>query len=623
MNNYKSLIILNLNRKMYNMNFNNNQNTPPMNKPQNYINDFGGNNFNNYNQNMNSQLNNFPSNENNNYISNPMNNNNQMGNNCYNQANNYYPNQMNNNQNNQMNNNFPNPTNNYSSNQWNNYPDQQNFSPKNYQKENNDGQNESKKLPLDISEIYKLRDQIMENQTSYIDFHRTLFLRNIFEPIPEFKQMFPYISSDDIKNNFKNNKNKIIQYINQIAQNEKSSSYPLLSCIYGAFLGDAIGTYAEFEKPSKELYKRIFQSNPPFGDEPGQFTDDSEMAMSLAFGIMAGHNKLNLSSSDLYYYYGCWLYSKPKDFGNTIKEALKHFNLNTCLPNQNFFDNFKENINQSNNGSLSNGFIMRISPFVAWYYARNERQIKDSFQKISNDDKKLFELYCDIKKKVEPDTICTHPNQENVSAAACIVLMAILAISGMNPNTIIKLLINFYTLLPEKVKEFPLLNEYDVKISKYFIDNFYLFHQDNFDFWNYFAEGENQVFKKMGWYAHSLRLTIYFLEKIDKYGGQDNKDTYDKIMNDICNIGGDTDTNAAIVGTVIGPIVGLKNMSKLDTMIKVSPEKRGCYSPFLIFMFILYLEATNREAKENISGDGFVFMMLMILYGGPILLDIN
>ena len=40
------------------------------------------------------------------------------------------------------------------------------------------------------------------------------------------------------------------------------------------------------------------------------------------------------------------------------------------------------------------------------------------------------------------------------------------------------------------------------------------------------------------------------------------EDLYYKIMCDICNRGGDTDTNCAIVGTMIGPLIGYKNFKK-------------------------------------------------------------
>ena len=66
------------------------------------------------------------------------------------------------------------------------------------------------------------------------------------------------------------------------------------------------------------------------------------------------------------------------------------------------------------------------------------------------------------------------------------------------------------------------------------------------------------VYERMGYYGHAFKLTIYYLCIIDDI--KDKK--YEYIMNQICDYGGDTDTNCAIVGTVIGPLIGYKNFSK-------------------------------------------------------------
>ena len=100
-----------------------------------------------------------------------------------------------------------------------------------------------------------------------------------------------------------------------------------MSCIFGAFLGDALGAYCEFKSSSLDNINYIFQGNPMFGDSPGQVTDDSEMAMSCAFGIMDNPDMLKLNSDYLYYYYGCWYLSQPNDIGFTTRNALSRFQI--------------------------------------------------------------------------------------------------------------------------------------------------------------------------------------------------------------------------------------------------------------------------------------------------------
>ena len=67
------------------------------------------------------------------------------------------------------------------------------------------------------------------------------------------------------------------------------------------------------------------------------------------------------------------------------------------------------------------------------------------------------------------------------------------------------------------------------------------------------------VYNMMGFYMHGLKLSIYYLHKISKIGQIIDNKLYYNIMCQICNFGGDTDTNCAIVGTMIGPLIGYNN----------------------------------------------------------------
>ena len=75
-----------------------------------------------------------------------------------------------------------------------------------------------------------------------------------------------------------------------------------LGCIMGAFIGDSLGSYLEFvKKGGKRFYSESVlkeaMSMPGGGMHkvaPGQITDDSEMALCLLHGLIAGKGKLNL-----------------------------------------------------------------------------------------------------------------------------------------------------------------------------------------------------------------------------------------------------------------------------------------------------------------------------------------
>ena len=84
-------------------------------------------------------------------------------------------------------------------------------------------------------------------------------------------------------------------------------------------------------------------------------------------------------------------------------------------------------------------------------------------------------------------------------------------------------------------------------------------------------------------------------------------------MNQICAFGGDTDTNAAIVGTVIGPLIGYKYFGDEDlkTMIRLVPEKRCIFSPALMIIYVYFLKNDKFKGQKNFN---FLKMFLTIIF---------
>ena len=71
-------------------------------------------------------------------------------------------------------------------------------------------------------------------------------------------------------------------------------------------------------------------------------------------------------------------------------------------------------------------------------------------------------------------------------------------------------------------------------------------------------------------------------------------------MNEICNLGGDTDTNCAIVGTVIGPIIGLDNFGyDLKILLKFIPNDRIQYTNSLIYYYVEFLDKNKEQLNNN------------------------
>ena len=101
-----------------------------------------------------------------------------------------------------------------------------------------------------------------------------------------------------------------------------------------------------------------------------------------------------------------------------------------------------------------------------------------------------------------------------------------------------------------------------------------------------------EVNDKMGYYMHGFKLSIYYLKKISQIDPTKEKDLYYKIMCNICNLGGDTDTNCAIVGTMIGPLLGYENCHSqlFDRFIKYFPDNRTQYTSAFMYIYVNYLE---------------------------------
>ena len=108
---------------------------------------------------------------------------------------------------------------------------------------------------------------------------------------------------------------------------------------------------------------------------------------------------------------------------------------------------------------------------------------------------------------------------------------------------------------------------------------------------------------------HGFKLSVYYLYKYPEMAENQDTDLYYKIMCDVCDYGGDTDTNCAIVGAMIGPLIGYKNFSKelFDTFIKFIPEERCQFNSAFMYVYVDYLEKKMKEknvtTKENVDSE--------------------
>ena len=329
--------------------------------------------------------------------------------------------------------------------------------------------------------------------------------------------------------------------------------YLCLSCIFGAFLGDSIGSCCEFSTPNPKNHTAIFQyENGIFG--PGEVTDDSEMAMSAAFAYIDYLNNKSLNIQNLiYYYYGLWRYSGPKDIGRATTAALRFWN--GQLMSETKFNN--QIVRIANWDSLANGFLMRISTFITYYYYTHIETIYETINNYFNQTEQLddlpdsiINLYHDIYIESYKNVEITHPNYENGISSAVFTLMTFVGMIFKDAKKVFSI----FEKISKSKKFIECHIDNNVKSSAKFVQQKYV--QMISDIIN---GNQIYVYSQMGYYIHGFKLCIYFLHKYPDMGENKNIDLYYDIMCEACDFGGDTDTNCAIVGAMIGPIIGYKN----------------------------------------------------------------
>ena len=463
-------------------------------------------------------------------------------------------------------------------------------------------QNISKEQKLNDKSLIKNKEEIKANNSNkynvesikknpylYTEYILTLLKKNNNLDLTKFNK------------NINKTKHKIYDIINN--KNENKDLYIILSSIYGAFLADSMGSFCEFKPFNKNNHLSIFNINSHSIFKPGQITDDSEMGMSQAFGIMDNSNYKTLNNNLIYYYYLIWYNSNPLDIGITTRNALNIINLEKNLiniTNDIFTEEIKNIINNKNHASLANGLLMRISPLLSWFYIVNKKYIKEILNSKSYE--KYYELYKKIFIEIEKDSQLTHPNRENAVVGSIYIFIGLCTMEQKyNSKEILDMVKILF-----KHNEFNRIKEEKI-LKNYFINIINDFEKNDFIEDKYFGDLSNL----MGYYLHAFKLTLYYLYNFEKMKKTINiKNIYNYIIFQICDFGGDTDTNAAIVGMIIGPLIGLENFDKkyFEIFLNFYSENRIIYTNVFMYFYAKYLiEIGNDSNYYNMSNNKINF----------------
>ena len=100
-------------------------------------------------------------------------------------------------------------------------------------------------------------------------------------------------------------------------------------CLLGLAVGDAIGTSVEFQPRGSFPTVTDMQGGGVFNLKPGQWTDDTSMALCLAESLVEcnGFDATDQMNRYLKWYLNGYLSSTGKcfDIGGTTRQALEHF----------------------------------------------------------------------------------------------------------------------------------------------------------------------------------------------------------------------------------------------------------------------------------------------------------
>lgn len=128
-----------------------------------------------------------------------------------------------------------------------------------------------------------------------------------------------------------------------------------IGCLVGLAIGDSLGTTVEFMPRGSFAPLTDIVGGGPFNLIRGYWTDDTSMALAIAYSLLKGKFDLEDQIKNFVLWYTGGHFSSTGtcfDIGNTTRRAIEHYIKNSTI-------NQKYSVNSAGNGS-----IMRLAPVV-------------------------------------------------------------------------------------------------------------------------------------------------------------------------------------------------------------------------------------------------------------------
>ena len=267
--------------------------------------------------------------------------------------------------------------------------------------------------------------------------------------------------------------------------------------LLGLATGDAVGTTLEFRPPGTFAPINDMVGGGPFRLKPGQWTDDTSMALCLAESLIEqkGFSPTDQLEKYLQWYREGHLSSTGEcfDIGNTVGTALLQF------------EKTREPYCGSPNPlSAGNGSIMRLAP-VPLFFAQNPKQA--------------------IEKSADSSRT-THGAATAVDACRYLAALLVGAVNGVSRE---ELLSSHYSPIPGYWEENPLVEEIDQIAS------------------GSFKHREPPEIKGTGYVVKSLEAALWAFHR---------SHSFEQGCLLAVNLGNDADTTGAVYGQLAGAFYG-------------------------------------------------------------------
>lgn len=285
-------------------------------------------------------------------------------------------------------------------------------------------------------------------------------------------------------------------YLNKIGQNSSLLASKFRGALLGLAAGDALGTTLEFSlRDSLPAVKDIVGGG-PFGLLPGQWTDDTSMALCLAASLI---RKGRFDSKDQMEIYVQWwkhgVFSSNGtcfDIGNTVKAAL-----------QRYLDTGVSDAGDESPESAGNGSIMRLAPVALFNFGSPP----------------------DLISACASSSKTTHKAKEAVDACKYFGGLIFGALVGVRKDVLVSGLFTPYPGAWDEHKLSPTLIEAVTSAA---------------------AKGRSSI-ESSGYVLHTLQAAIWAFA---------NSQSFEEGALLAANLGGDADTTAAVYGQLAGAFYG-------------------------------------------------------------------